>query len=201
MLTVRLFRCSSIKFNETISGDANTSLTLVRARTIQVLLHTLSGLLHHPDAALEVAVCNSLRAIATSCSAIVGSMDWGLPLNHSVTHREEARKAVELLLQVSQISNGIYNHLPYCTKDGRPECLSSTPGRNRVYCSRSSVPDISGSLLLGQPRTSKGNHAVVSPTRLTVSPKHRPLLKAALGRRIWKLGGYDSRGTIAYSER
>lgn len=78
-----------------------TTLRLFRVHTIQALLIALSNLPPSKPKQLEAALCNALKCIASSCSAVLGRSDWGLCEQYPEAEREEARRALECLLQVS----------------------------------------------------------------------------------------------------
>ena len=86
------------------TANSQTTLQLVRARTLDALIHCLANPSSSSRASykgIESALCNALRSIVTSCAEILGPVGWGLSADHSTLERDEARQAIELLFQVT----------------------------------------------------------------------------------------------------
>ncbi|KAG8906470.1 hypothetical protein FRB99_006785, partial [Tulasnella sp. 403] len=86
------------------NGNVHASLELVRSGMVRVLLLCLAAPSTKRGGDLEHALLNALKSIITSCSSIIGSTEWGLPEDYTDVQREDARQAIESLLQYETLS-------------------------------------------------------------------------------------------------
>ncbi|KAG8882014.1 hypothetical protein FRB97_008788 [Tulasnella sp. 331] len=84
------------------NASPQTTLELVRASAISALMHALNELPENDAEELRIGFCRALRSIVSSCSTILDPRT-GLKEDFSTADREDARQAVEQVLQAKAL--------------------------------------------------------------------------------------------------
>ncbi|KAG8863727.1 hypothetical protein FRB96_007564 [Tulasnella sp. 330] len=84
------------------NASPQTTLELVRASAISALMHALNELPENDAEELRIGLCRALRSIVSSCSTILDPRT-GLKEDFSTADREDARQAVEQVLQAKAL--------------------------------------------------------------------------------------------------